>query len=142
MSTDQCSVLIPGGWDGDEGVGAVISQSIGVLSSHGVVCLQSEEADQEKGFRVLLECWTGFPSWTDLPMWGVLLCAPRMCPTYGFPANPAPCCVLNVVPDLATVRMRLAIRLKAHACALLELSVIHYKSTQWLIWWRVNEWNL
>ena len=40
------------------------------------------------------------------------------------------------------MRVMAGTRVKAHACALLELQVIQYKSTQWLIWWRVNEWNL
>ena len=31
---------------------------------------------------------------------------------------------------------------RAHTCALLEIQVIQYKATQWLIWWRVDEWNL
>ena len=45
-------------------------------------------------------------------------------------------------PNLVTMRVLVGMRLKAHACALLELQVIHYKATQWLIWWQVNEWNL
>ena len=47
-----------------------------------------------------------------------------------------------MVPNLATMRVLVGVRLKARACAFLELEVVQYKSTQWLIWWQVNEWNL
>ena len=33
-------------------------------------------------------------------------------------------------------------QVRAHASTLLELQVIHYKSTEWLRWWRVTERNL
>ena len=47
-----------------------------------------------------------------------------------------------VEPNLATMQVMTGIRLKAHACALLEFHINQCKSTQWLIWWRLNEWNL
>ena len=45
-----------------------------------------------------------------------------------------------VEPNLATVRVMVGTC--GHACALLELQVVQYKSTQQLIWWRLNERNL
>ena len=47
-----------------------------------------------------------------------------------------------VEPNLTAMRGMVGTRVRAHTCALLELQVIQYKLTQWLIWWRVNEWNL
>ena len=47
-----------------------------------------------------------------------------------------------VEPNRATMRVMVGTRVKAPACALLEPPVIQHKPTQWLIWWRVNAWNL
>ena len=59
-----------------------------------------------------------------------------------------------VEPILASMREMVDTRVRAHTCALLEFQVIQCKltqwlmnstikkSSQWLIWWRVNEWNL
>ena len=45
-------------------------------------------------------------------------------------------------PNLATMGVLVGLRLKAHACALVELQVVQHVSTQWLIWGQVNECDL
>ena len=47
-----------------------------------------------------------------------------------------------VEPNLAAMRGVVGLRVRAHAITLLELQVVHYKSTEWLRWWRVTERNL
>ena len=39
------------------------------------------------------------------------------------------------------MQVLVGMRLRAHACALLELQIIQYQSTQWLMWWQVNKWS-
>ena len=43
---------------------------------------------------------------------------------------------------LGTTRLMVGIRLTAHASALLERQLLQHQSAQWLIRWRLDEWNM
>ena len=47
-----------------------------------------------------------------------------------------------VEPNLVAMTGMVGMWVRTHASTLLDLQVMHYKSTEWLRWWQVTERNL